>query len=186
MPFHASKIPSLTVLKPNISNHGEPLVYLSRKRENVLVYLTNAVEKHCKSTGFQHNNIYKTWGSYGFTESGILRLEEYYPNATIDTYNNESGYIYSVEYTENYRNQTDIPYAVVSECEVAVTNCEYIPNAYEAILKAVENGEIFLQKYEDNNIAMLNWIEKTIKAEYKNSEHHPEYKDFLKAKFEFL
>ncbi|MCL2633376.1 MAG: hypothetical protein FWD34_02555 [Oscillospiraceae bacterium] len=186
MLFHASKIPDLTILKPQISNHGKPLVYFSQKRQNVLVYLSNAIEKHCKSIGFQHIGKYKTWGSYGFTENGILRLEEYYPNATVDTYKGESGYIYSVEYIKNYCIQEDIPYAITSENEVAVAGCEYVPDAYEAILEAIGNGEIVLQKYEDNNQDMLDWIEKTIKTEYNSAVLQPEYREFLKSKFEWF
>ncbi len=40
--YHASPTKDLTTLEPRISNHGVPLVYLSKKRENVLVYLSNA------------------------------------------------------------------------------------------------------------------------------------------------
>lgn len=184
--YHASKISGIDVLKPRVSNHGKPLVYLSAKRQNVLVYLSNAIEKHCKQVGVSHNGVYKKWGSYGFTKDGVLRLEEYYPNATIDTYKGESGYIYSVENLENYSNQSDIPYAVITEHEVPVTYCEYIPDAYEAIQTAIENGEIIHQNYADNSPAMIEWIECTIKQEYQNSEQHPEYRDFLKAKFDCL
>jgi len=184
--YHASKTSGLTLLKPRVSNHGKPLVYLSEKRQNVLVYLSNAVEKHCKLLGLQHSGAYKKWGSYGFTPNGILRIEEYYPNATIDTYKGEAGYIYSAEHIKSYSNQADIPFAVISGQEVHITGCEYIPDAYEAIREAAENGEIILQKYADNNEAMLGWIEKTIKAEYQISEQHPEYREFLKSKFDFL
>ena len=79
--YHATPIKNLTTLEPRISNHGVPLVYLSKKRENVLVYLSNAVEKYCKETGFEHNGKWSKWGPYGFDKNGILQLEEYYPNA---------------------------------------------------------------------------------------------------------
>ena len=46
--YHASPIADITTLEPRISNHGSPLVYVSQKRENVLVYLSNAVEKFCR------------------------------------------------------------------------------------------------------------------------------------------
>ena len=48
MYFHASQVKGIKVLEPRISNHNIPLVYLSAKRENTLVYLSNAVEKFCK------------------------------------------------------------------------------------------------------------------------------------------
>lgn len=57
--YHASQTPKIEILYPHISNHGEQLVYLSIKRENTLVYLSNAVEKHCKQVGFAYNGIYQ-------------------------------------------------------------------------------------------------------------------------------
>ena len=53
--YHASQVKNIKELEPRISNHGIPLIYFSRKRENVLVYLSNAVEKYCKETGFEYN-----------------------------------------------------------------------------------------------------------------------------------
>ena len=44
MYFHASQIGKIKTLEPRISNHNIPLIYFSDKRENVLVYLSNAVE----------------------------------------------------------------------------------------------------------------------------------------------
>lgn len=79
MLYHASPTGGLTVLTPHVSNHGHPLVYFSKKRENVLVYLSNAVEKYCRDTGFVHTGQWEKWGPYGFDLDGVQRLEEYYP-----------------------------------------------------------------------------------------------------------
>ena len=48
MYYHASKYGGLKTLKPHVSTHGKSWVYFSDKRENVLVYLSNAVEKYIK------------------------------------------------------------------------------------------------------------------------------------------
>ena len=84
--YHASPVKGITRLEPHVSNHGKALVYLSDRRENVLVYLSNAVEKHCRENGFVWNGSWHKWASYGFAKDGRLLLEEYYPNATMDTY----------------------------------------------------------------------------------------------------
>lgn len=72
--YHASQIGGIEVLEPRVSNHNAPLIYFSTKRENVLVYLSNAVEKYCKETGFPHSDKWHKWASYGFDANGILTL----------------------------------------------------------------------------------------------------------------
>ena len=86
MYYHASSVKGITQLTPQSSNHGIPLVYFSTKRENVLVYLSNSIEKYCVETGFSYNGKCQKWGPYGFGKDGRQRLEEYYPNALISTY----------------------------------------------------------------------------------------------------
>lgn len=186
MYYHASQVPGLQVLTPHLSSHSTPLVYFSRKRENVLVYLCNAIEKHCQEIGFDYRGIYKKWGSYGFNCEGLLQLDEYYPHATADTYSGVSGYIYKVEHLERCQELTDIPYAVISKEPVAVDACEFVPDAYEALLAAARKGELVLTRYEDNSPKKLDWIQKNIVNEYEQSADHPEYRLFLKAKFDFL
>ena len=77
MYFHASPIEGIKILKPQISEHGVPLIYFSKKRENVLVYLSNAIEKYCKETGFAYSGKWTKWGPYGFNKDGTQRIEEY-------------------------------------------------------------------------------------------------------------
>lgn len=182
MYYHASQVANLKELLPHISNHEKPLVYLSSKRENVLVYLSNAVEKHCKENGFEHSGSYRKWGSYGF-ENGILRLEEYYPNATIDTYKGVCGYIYSSANVDFMEEQKNIPFVFTTITNVRVEHCEVVPDAYDAIMQAVNEGKIILRKYENNSEKMLNWIKTSIRNEYAAYKNHPEYQSFLQAKF---
>lgn len=185
MLYHASPVGGIEVLQPNASNHNEPLLYFSDKRENVLVYLSNAVEKFCRETGFVHTGKWHKWASYGFDADGILQLDEYYPHALEDTYKGVSGYIYTVCPCE-HRPMRQIPNAFVTDRAVAVDGVEYIEDAYEEIRKAEQAGLIKLRRYEDLDDGFLQWIEKTIRTEYKNAEDAPDYRHFLKAKFDFL
>ena len=185
MLYHASQTPNITTLTPHTSNHGTPLIYFSSKRENVLVYLSNAVEKHCRENSFPHNGKYRKWASYGFTENGILRLDEYWQNATPDTYKGVSGYIYAV--SEKYLTpMSDIPFAYTSTSPVPVDSCEFVPDAYQALLSAAEEGKIVLTSYCQNSSKMLDWIKATVTKEYESSQDSPEYRFFLKSKFNFL
>lgn len=186
MLYHASRTAGIKTLAPRVSNHGVPLVYLSQKRENVLVYLSNAVEKCCREASFAHNGPYTVWGSYGFNPEGILTLDEYYPGASYDTYGGVDGYIYSVGESGGFGKMKDIPFAYTSELPVETTDCEYIRDAFGAILSAAEQGKIIITKYENNTSAKLEWIEKTVKEEYRQAEDRPEYRFFLREKFDFL
>lgn len=186
MLFHASQTADIQILTPHISNHGTPLVYLSAKRENTLVYLSNAVEKFCRETGFPHEGSFRKWASYGFTPEGLLCLEEYFPNASKETYEGVSGYIYRAENASSCIKQSDIPHAFITELPVPVTGCEYIPDAYEAIIRAAEKGEILLRRYEEHTASKMEWIHRSVLSAYDEAADHPEYRAFLKGKFGFL
>ncbi|MCR5753311.1 MAG: hypothetical protein K6G30_00670 [Acetatifactor sp.] len=186
MYYHASQTENIKVLEPRISNHGIPLIYLSAKRENVLVYLSNAVEKYCKETGFQHSGIWQKWGPYGFEADGRLRLEEYYPGATRDTYQGVSGYIYTADYVEDSGAEIQIPDAITSNRPVLVAGCEFVPDAYAEIIRAEQDGLLTILRYEELSEKRKQWIEITIQQEYNQSAAYPEYRYFLEGKFEFL
>ena len=183
MLYHASPVEGIQTLVPHVSNHEKPLVYLSARRENVLVYLSNAVEKHCRETGFVWNHPWYKWASYGFTKEGLLLLEEYYPNATEETYKGVSGYIYRVDKCAAAQPMADIPHAFASGEPLVVADCEYIPDAYEALLKAEREGLIVIRRYDDLSEGTRRWLEKMIPQEYAKAESHPDYRHFLKAKF---
>ena len=181
--YHASQVKDIKELEPRISNHGVPLIYFSKKRENVLVYLSNAVEKYCRETGFEYSGTWSKWGPYGFGKDGKQRFEEYYPNALEKTYKGVSGYIYYTKNVEDSGFELQIPDAATSSVPVIVEGYEYFPDAYEAILEAEKNGLITILRYEQMPEKMREWIIRTIREEYENAKDHPEYRHFLKGNF---
>ncbi len=184
--YHASPIPGIEVLQPRVSNHGTPQMYFSEKRENVLVYLSNAVEKFCKENGFRHQGIWKKWASYGFTPSGQLHIEEYYPNALKDTYCGVKAYIYAVIQEEAMKPMADIPGAYICVKEVPVYSSEVIENAYSEIIHAEKEGLLLITRYGELPERRLAWIRKTMAEEYRNSVNYPEYRYFIEKKFGFI
>lgn len=183
MYFHASQTNNIKILEPRVSNHNKPLIYFSSKRENILVYLSNAVEKYCKEHSFIHNGPYCKWGPYGFDNDGVIRIEEYYPNALVDTYKGVSGYIYKIKELPNGKPMDDIPNAFISETSVEVDECEYIKDAYDEILKNEKEGLIRITRFNELSPKKKDWIRKIIKDEFNNSSDHPEYQFFLKNVF---
>jgi len=69
---------------------------------------------------------------------------------------------------------------------VTVDGCEFVPDAYQAIMEAAEMGLIKILKYEDMSEGKLSWIERTMEEEFTNAEKQPEYRHFLKGKFPFI
>ena len=77
----------------------------------------------------------------------------------------------------------DIPFAVASREPVVVDACEYVPDAYEALLEAADKGLIIIRSYSENSEQKLEWIKRCINSEYVKAQEIPEYKVFLEAKF---
>lgn len=100
----------------------------------------------------------------------------------METYKGQAGYIYSVEENSDFSDLEGIPFAKISQKPQKVTDCEYIPDAYNALLQAAEEGKIVLTKYEDNSPKKLEWIRKATLEEY-NKDCGEEYKFFLEKKF---
>ena len=94
-----------------------------------------------------------------------------------------SGYIYSTKDVSVAEGMKDIPFAFTSQMPVKVDACEYIPDAYEALMEAADKGLIIIRKYSENSEKKLLWIERCIKDEYAKAQDIPEYKVFLEAKF---
>ena len=185
MYWHASQTAGIKVLEPRISNHGTPLVYFSLKRENVLVYLSNAIEKFCVETGFDYDGAWTKWGSYGFDRDGILILEEYYPDAFAETYSGVSGYIYFAEKLTSVQDNIGISNAVTTSESTPVDGFVFIADAYNEILKAVGEGKIKLIKYEQHTQQKLEWIRNTMINEYASHDIKPDYRYFIENKFPF-
>ena len=183
--YHASPIKGITQLKPKISNHGIPLIYFSKKRENVLVYLSNAIEKYCLEKGFAHDGSYEKWGPYGFDEYGRFQLQEYYPDALKSTYQGVSGYIYGVCDEELSESGVDVHIsdAVTSRNPVKVFDTEFVADAYEAILQAEKEGLISIMRYKEMSAEMRGWLVESIRNEYEGAIQHPEYQFFLRGNF---
>ena len=77
----------------------------------------------------------------------------------------------------------DIPFAFVTDKSVEVRDCEFVTDAYAALLQAAEQGKIIMNSYESSSPQKLKWIEKTVRDEYENPNSTAEYKYFLKCKF---
>lgn len=186
MLYHASQTPHIETLEPRVSNDNVPRIYFSDRRENVLVYLSNAVEKTCREDGFAHSGKWQKWASYGFAEDGRLEFSEYWENALADTYAGVSGYLYCAAESDAIRPLPNIPGAYYAETPVPVLSCTKIPDAMEALLKAEREGKIVIRRYAELSEKMRKWIYETTFDEYRNAGDAPDYRHFLEQKFPYV
>ena len=128
---------------------------------------------------------YEKWASYGITSDGRVRIEEYYPNATRETFEGVKGYIYAVESLAEAKPLRGIKDVFVSSEEAPVDSCEFIEDAYAEMLKAEKEGRIVIERYQEITKEKRKWIEETITREYQNSDND-DYKEFLIDKFDWL
>lgn len=182
--YHASSIGDLKILKPHVSMHGKSMVYFSNKRENVLVYLSNAFERYIKEKYDRLPLKYKKWATYGFSEDGRIRIEEYYPNATEETFKGVKGYIYSVNDLDNLDSIENISNVFTVDTAVDVDNVEVVEDAYKEILEAEQQGLIEIERFEVLTEKKKEFVKNMILNEYKNAES--DYKEFLYDKFEYM
>jgi len=178
MYYHATDVKDIKVLEPR----GEDgLVYFSTKRENVLVYLVNAVKKFCGDNGIEFEGAH--WGPYGFTEDGRMRIQEYYEGALEKTYKGVPAYIYFASAVEDSGDCKYIRDVATSKTPVKVDGVEYVPDALAAILEAEKQGLIVIARYEQMSENGRAWVKKTMIEQYENAITN-DYKQFLKANFE--
>ena len=149
MYYHASKIGNLSVLKPFISNHGKKYIYFSDKRENVLIYCSNPIEKYCKETNFDFNEKCPWFAPYGFDGNGTFCYEEYCPNLFYESYFGVSGYIYKIESNQGITKLKEIRNVYVSKNKVTPEEVEFIENVYDEMIKTEREGKIKIFRYED-------------------------------------
>ncbi|MDC7243618.1 MAG: hypothetical protein PQJ44_06750 [Sphaerochaetaceae bacterium] len=188
--YHGSKISDIKELIPNYSLHNEKYVYLTTNKAVALIYTVNAIEKYYEDNNLEKPSFIHPWYSYGFNKNRLPVIEEYYLNATKETYSGKSGYIYICDVPNEYSNPTNIYCAVVTKEKVKTVHEEYIEDVYEEILKYEKMGLLKIRYFKDNSEAFQKRIDDYIKDDIKkyklleNTENN--YYVFLKAKFPYI
>lgn len=86
--------------------------------------------------------------------------EEYWPGALPALYGGRAGWVYTCAPAQWA--ETDIPNERVCSGEVPVTGCEYVPDAYAALLEAERQGELLIRRYEQMTPGTRRWLEQAI------------------------
>ncbi len=138
--YHCSPTPGLTVLEPR-----QPKVFGKAPRVYMTTLLPMALMYGIRN--FEY--------TYGYTKTGEIYLEEYFPNA-LDLYRGKRASLYICAPTKV--EGTAIPNEAVSEVSVPVMKEILIPDVYEALLEQQRQGKLTIRRYEELSEATRSWI----------------------------
>jgi hypothetical protein len=173
--YHGSLIGGIDVLKPSVSEHGEPFVYFSSNPAVAAFYTVRAVEKPF------------SWYPYGFNGKGVPEYVEYYPDALMDIYGGKQGYLYVCKDVPDTANPTHIRCAYASRNPVAADDCIALDDVYMYFMESEKRGELAVRKFESLNEKELafanNYLRKLIVE--NDLKHKPDSKLALLVKSRF-
>ena len=174
--YHGSDNGDIKELKPILSNHNKPYVYLITNKALAVMYAYNALPR---PNGFF---------TYGFNKDGTPYYDEYFEGQLEKLYKGKSGYLYEFESEKlNVVTLPQIKGAYVSE-EVVKTNTPiFIEDIYEEMLKLEKEGLITINRYNEASESRKLLYKKIIQNEIENKElkenlNHP-YAEFLHEHF---
>lgn len=171
--YHGSATPDITTLRPFLSNHGKPYVYLTDCPALAVIYA--------------HSPVEGGYFPYFFDKEGQLCYEEYFPNA-LDLYKGFGGYVYTAE-AEALNQLEKMPWVYLSQEPVAVTGCRFIPDLYEELLALDEAGSLKLVRFGELTEKKLQGIYGMLRRNAETlglKNRDDEYARFFKAHFPFL
>lgn len=127
--------------------------------------------------------------NYGIREDGVPVYTESFSGALSEFYGGLSGCVYICRGTYT-QNGTGISVAAVSEDPVPVESAEYIPDAYEELLRLEKTGALCIRRYEtlspEETEAQNRMILQEIRREKLLSRPESPMSLFLQEKFPAL
>lgn len=173
--YHGSPVSGLKVLRPEVSEHGKPYVYLSADMAAAALYAVRPVES-------PYN-----WYPYGFDWDRTLVYTEYYADALADIYREKTGFLYRCSGAGISENPTGIPGVYVSQAPVTVLEEQEIPDMLVWLLEQEKRGHLRIRRYSDLTREAKEQLEEMIAREITVNRlyEHPEisYSRFLAEKF---
>ncbi len=133
--YHGTSLPGITDLNSVSKTHDSlqsSAVYLTPNRAYALFYI---------------RDIEINWVTCGVSEDGIICYDERFPGQLCTLYKGVSGYLYKCT-DRGLFESTATRDVWVSKSSVPVEDAEFIPDAYEEILKYEKSGEVKIIRYE--------------------------------------
>lgn len=163
--YHGSCVGGLDELKPFLSEHQKPYVYLS---SNPVVALLYAVKPVPKPFSFY---------PYGFSGDKVI-YSEYFEDCFKKIYQGKTGFLYECEVEDGTENATAISCAYTTETPVKVLNCTRIDDIYEKFLEYRKDGLFDIKPFdripEKEMAFVLGDLKSTVeKYDLKNDPDNP-------------
>lgn len=174
--YHGSPIGGLTELKPFLSEHEKPYLYLA---ENPLVALLYAVKPVPKPFSFY---------PYGFGENGELLYAEYYENALADLYKGKRGFLYECR-AERKRLEAPTKIRGVYTCAKAarVESVSEIPDLYAYYREREKTGAFRIRTRGEISEREMDFVREEMLGYVREYElkKHPDHEmsGFIRTRF---
>lgn len=139
--YHCSPTGGLTILKPQKPKIFEkpPAVYMTTLLPMALMY------------GIRNYEY-----SYGYTKSGQIYFDEYFPDALKILYLGKRASLYLCD--PKSTSLTKIPNEVISNEAVPIVKEIVIPDVYKALLEQEKLGTLIINRYSELTAKSLKWI----------------------------
>ena len=135
--YHGSPVAGIETLKPSLSNHGEPYVYLTHIETLAVIYAYNPLTP---PDGY--------FPYYVNREDGSLHYDEYFPGAFDEIFTGKSGYVYTCEIDRELERLDKMTWVHLSPEPVKVSKCRFIPDLRAELLDAERKGLLTIHRYE--------------------------------------
>ena len=143
--YHGSSIGELTELKPFLSEHEKPYIYLS---DNPVVALLYTVKPVPKPFSFY---------PYGFDGRTVV-YSEYYENCLEDIYKGQKGYLYECTNVKDTENPTSIKCAFVCQTPIRISNCIEINDVFEKLMEYKKKGMFEIKPFRSISEKELDFV----------------------------
>ena len=163
--YHGSSVGNLSELKPFVSEHTKPYIYLS---SNPVVALLYAVKPVPKPFSFY---------PYGFRGNQVV-YSEYYCDCFKDLYKGRKGFLYECNSPGNLSNPTNINCAYTCAENVPIIRCTVVDDLYEKFMDYKEQGLFDVKPYENIDVNELAFVYEDLRKNFlqyhlKDLPDHP-------------
>ena len=167
--YHGSSIGGIIELKPFLSEHKKPYVYLASNPVVALLYTVKPVPKPF------------SFYPYGFSGEKVV-YSEYYENCFENIYKGQKGFLYECDDIKNIETPTAINCAYTCQTPIKISNYSEIDDVFEKFMEYKENGLFEIKPFNAISEKELNYVYDDIR---KTIDAHclRKYPDNLMSKF---